>query len=276
MEIGSMIMVWTGFWTASNMYKGVQRCKDVQSTKGSPGASIFRVSWSTMQKRNADSLLLSCVMCFGRLEQSVLGTSVFCLAFHSWNQESSWRFDVHAGCSGRSCVQPGFSLRRAESSSSLGSLWISSNEERWNWLANKKIKQVQKRTRRYNTSKSHPIDTFDNPLPLFEQDLAKWCSVLPIAFYHILNSLPPCLISLWIVDFGNIAICAFVAVFHLRPCQIHQCSHDLIELHLTSHMTDLRRHQLWLENAGQFSTYEFFNAPLEFFKHGSQNEIRPS
>lgn len=134
-----MIMVWTGCWTASKMYKGVQRCKDVQSTKGSPGASIFRVSWRTMQKRNADSLLLSCVMWFGLLEQSGLGTSVFCLAFHSWNQESSWRFDVHAGYSGRSCVQPGFSLRRAESSSSLGSLWMSSNEERRNWLANKTV-----------------------------------------------------------------------------------------------------------------------------------------
>lgn len=122
-----------------NCFKDVQRCKDVQSTKGSPGASIFRVSWSTMQKRNGDSLLLSCVMCFGLLEQSGLGTSVFCLAFHSWNQESSWRFDVHAGYSGGSCVQPGFSLRRAESSSSLGSLWMSSNEERRNWLANKTV-----------------------------------------------------------------------------------------------------------------------------------------
>ncbi len=123
----------TGCWTATKMYK------DVQCTKYK--ALTWSINFSRLlehnAKENADSLLLSSVMWFG--------TSVFCLAFHSnrgWHRSGERVWDVPA-CSRdlmsgipTGHVQPQcFSLRRAESSSSLGSLWISSKNRRIGWQA---------------------------------------------------------------------------------------------------------------------------------------------
>lgn len=156
-EIGSMIMVWTGCWTASKMHKGVQRCKDVQSTKGSPGASIFRVSWSTMQKRNFASLVRDVVRTVGAIwTWNICGLLSFplmkprklmeirCPCGVFWQVMCAARVLLEAG---REFFQP----------------WIALNVFEWRTVElagkqNSRFKQVRKRTRRYKTSKTNPID----------------------------------------------------------------------------------------------------------------------